>query len=127
MRTFIMSLLVISSLHASAQIKSSESSNSLLSFFRTKKTSDTFSFRAIKHAPVLSSADSYAPGQYWQTSSYTTYSENGRIRTTHIFDVNGQLRESRPSVSLKKSGALSYLRVQFSFQRQPTLFTYTIH
>ena len=126
MRTLIVFVLAFVSIEATAQIYPSRDGNSLLGFFRVKKTSEPFDFRSTRHTPILSSADSYAPGRYWQTSTYTTYSENGRIRTTHIFDATGQLRESRPSVSLRKTGALSLLRVQFSFQRQPTLFTYTI-
>jgi len=129
MRTTLLLLLVVASIHAAAQIKPSRGKNSLLSFFRVKESTLPVDYRATRQVLVLRSpaSDPLASSSYWQSGTYTTYSENGRIRTTHIFDINGQLRESRPSVSLRKSGALSYLRVQFSFQRQPTLFTYTIH
>jgi hypothetical protein len=63
---------------------------------------------------------------YWQGSSYTSYSGNGRIRSTHLFDVQGQLRESRASISLRRKGILSNWRVQFSPQRTSPLFIYMI-
>jgi len=130
MKTLMLLLLILTSSGATAQINSfRKGSNSLLGFFRVKENILPVDYRATRQVLVLRTppSDAFTSSSYWQTATYTTYSENGRIRTTHIFDINGQLRESRPSVSLRKTGVLSYLRVQFSLQRQPTLFTYTLH
>src|SRR5690349_14758199 len=64
---------------------------------------------------------------YWQGSSFTNFSENGRIKSTMSFDIHGQIRESFSSINLKKSGVLSYWRIQFSSRRTHPVIVYTIH
>jgi hypothetical protein len=84
----------------------------------------------IRSTPVfaLPSTDyANATAPYWQGVTYTRYSEDGRFKSTYLFDVQGTLRESRASYSLKKSGILSYWRVQISPQRSRPQFIYTIH
>ena len=61
---------------------------------------------------------------YWEGLSYTSYSENGRIRSTHSFDVQGQFRETRTSFVLMRHGVLSNWRIQFSSQRTRPLFVF---
>mgnify|MGYP003575424413 FL=1 len=63
---------------------------------------------------------------YWEGLSYTSYSENGRIRSTHSFDVQGQFRETRTSFALKKNGVLSNWRIQVSSQRTRPLFVFIL-
>ena len=90
-------------------------------------------FFRMKSKPVLQrrapsiwlSQDHAIP--YWQGSSYTDFSENGRIKTTVSFDVHGQIRESVSSINLKSTGALSYWRIQISPRRTRPMLVYTIH
>jgi hypothetical protein len=84
----------------------------------------------VRNTPMLNTFYGDQPSNaftYWQGMTYTRYSVNGRFKSTYLFDVQGTLRESRASYSLKKSGILSYWRVQFSPQRTRSLLTYTIH
>jgi hypothetical protein len=74
---------------------------------------------------IINSQDNALP--YWQGSSYTNFSENGRLKNTLSFDIHGQLRESFSSINLKKSGVLSYWRIQFSPIRTRPMLVYTIH
>lgn len=79
-----------------------------------------------RRPPVLTtSPELTAP--YWQGTSYTNFSENGRLRSTLMFDIHGQLRESSSSINLKKTGALSYWRIQFSPRRSQPVLVFTIH
>jgi hypothetical protein len=79
-----------------------------------------------RRAPSIALSQDHAI-PYWQGSSYTYFSENGRIKTTVSFDVHGQLRESFSSINLKSTGALSYWRIQFSPRRTQPMLVYTIH
>jgi hypothetical protein len=128
MKKLLILLLVVSFTSAGAQVKRHLRDNALISFFRIKGSVPDF--KSIRRAPVfvnIPTNNAFTTTSYWQGASYTSYSENGRFRSTHSFDVQGVLRESRASFSLKKNGALSFWRVQFSPQRSRPHFIYTIH
>jgi hypothetical protein len=110
-----------------AQVKGDLIKTDRLNFLRMQSTHSGSSW--IKSTPYLttiSSDQSASTGTFWHGMTYTSYSVNGRFRSTYLFDVQGVLRESRASYSLKKSGMLSHWRVQFSPQRSRPMFTYTI-
>lgn len=128
MRKLFILMLFFGFIGTQAQTKLRQRENSFRSFFRMKGPAPDF--KSIRHTPVfvtLPAGNVFTTTSFWQGASYTSYSENGRFRSTHSFDVQGILRESRASFSLKKNGALSYWRVQFSPQRSRPLFIYTIH
>jgi hypothetical protein len=118
--------LVLLVVQLQAQNRNESAPTSLLGFFKMKE-SPAFAWRQVTPSLVnFQGSDTHASFSYWVGSSYTSYSENGRFSSTHLFDVQGRLRESRASVSLRKSGPLSYWRVQISPQRHRPLFIYTI-
>jgi hypothetical protein len=78
-----------------------------------------------KTPSIVNTQDHSVP--YWQGSTYTNFSENGRIKSTLSFDSHGQIRESFSSINLRKTGALSYWRIQISPRRAQPVFVYTIH
>lgn len=126
MRKILTTLLIFSSVCSFGQIK--ESHARIFNFLRFHNT--TPDLRWNRTTPLFvnfygSSIESSF--SYWQGAAFTTFSRNGRIKTTNLFDVHGQLRETRSSVSLKKTGVLSYWRLQISPQRTRPLLVYTIH
>jgi hypothetical protein len=123
MKTSLVLMLMVCAINCQAQLQSSKR-NPLLSFFKMKGNPPDL--RSIRTAPVFSTIP-YTNLSYWQGGGYTSYSENGRIRTTHLFDATGILRETRASISLKRAGRLSYWRIQYSPQRLRPLIIYTIH
>jgi hypothetical protein len=128
MNKWIVIILLLGSVSAEAQFTSALKERSFLGFFRIRQPAPDL--RWLKPVPVLTNfqTDQHQPSShYWQGVTYTSFSENGRFRSTHSFDNQGVLRESRASFSLKKSGALSWWRIQFSPQRSRPLFVYTIH
>lgn len=127
MKKFFILLMLIGFTTVSAQINiSPKNPRGLISLLTSHQE-----FAYSKTIPLLNnipfSSSMFGSAFYWQGSLYTSYSENGRFRSAHSFDVLGNLRESKASFSLKKTGLLSYWRVQFSPQRGRPLFTYTIH
>lgn len=112
----IIMLMVASFIPANAQVFSE-----LKGFFRMK--SKPF-FQRRSPSIVLQQDNGLA---YWQGSSYTNFSENGRIKSTMSLDIHGQIRESFSSINLRKSGVLSYWRIQFSPKRASPVLVYTIH
>jgi hypothetical protein len=112
-------------LQAEAQVN--QKNRTLLNFFRMKPAAHNYQWSRKAPAFAVIPAFNQPDVSYWQGSTYTSYSENGRLRSTHSFDVQGQLRETRASFSLKKSGVLSWWRIQFSSQRNRPQFIYTIH
>jgi hypothetical protein len=124
MKKYIILILMTSFLSCQAQLNEPKAKRSLLSFFRMKGTPPDM--RTIRTSPSFATIP-YTDHCYWQGAGYTSYSENGRIRTTHLFDVTGMLRETRSSISLRREGRLSYWRIQFSPQRNRPLIIYTIH
>jgi len=128
MKKLLVLITTVITLHAAqGQIQTPLKERSFFSFFRMKPMRSWESMRPA--APILTNVinGNLASFSYWQGGSYTSYSENGRFRSTHSFDVQGQLRESRASFSLRSKGALSYWRIQLSAQRSRPLFIYTIH
>lgn len=123
MKTWLVVILTASVVNCHAQLQSSKR-HPIFSFFRMKGNPPDM--RSIRSAPQLSTIP-YTNLSYWQGAGYTSYSENGRIRTTHLFDATGVLRETRSSISLKREGRLSYWRIQYSPQRLRPLIIYTIH
>ena len=123
MKTYVILILMACVVNCQAQLKASKR-HPLLSFFRMKGTPPDM--RMIRNAPTYETIP-YTNLSYWQGAGYTSYSENGRIRTTHLFDATGILRETRSSISLKRAGRLSYWRIQYSPQRLRPLIIYTIH
>lgn len=120
-------ILLAGCIPAGAQVRDRSERPGVFSIFSMKQ--QVFNPRWLKNAPVFTNLPMGAntpAGTYWEGMSYTSYSVNGRFRSTHSFDVQGQLRESRASFSLKKSGILSKWCVQFSAQRTRPLFVYTI-
>jgi hypothetical protein len=126
MKKLIVIILLAGCIPAAAQFKERSERQGLFSFFRMKPLPPNL--RWLMNAPVFTTLPmgNLSSSAYWQGVSYTSYSENGRFRSTHSFDVQGQLRESRASFSLRKSGVLSKWAVQLSAQRSRPLFTYTI-
>jgi hypothetical protein len=94
-------------------------------FFRMNPS---FPVTKWKSSPRLNTiiTGSNSSSAYWEGTSYTSYSENGRLRATHSFDIQGQLRESRTYLSLRKTGALSNWSIQIIPQRNRPLFVYRI-
>jgi hypothetical protein len=117
-------VLILTSIAAEAQFMVKESS--AFRFFRARK--EMPSYQSIRSTPSFQvpSLENSISSPYWQGASYTSYSENGRLRSIHTFDVQGQLRETRASFSLKKNGILSSWRIQVSSRRNSPLFIYTI-
>jgi hypothetical protein len=127
MKKLAIIILLAGSVSASAQIRDHSERQGIFSFFKMKQL--PLNLRWLKCAPVFTNlpmGGNTASSTYWEGVSYTSYSENGRFRSTHSFDVQGQLRETRTSFSLKKNGTLSKWCVQFSPQRTRPLFVYTI-
>lgn len=125
MKKLIVIILLVGCIPAAAQFKERSERPGLFSFFRMKQLPPNL--RWLRNAPVFTTLPmGMSSSAYWQGVSYTSYSENGRFRSTHSFDVQGQLRESRASFSLRKSGVLSKWAVQLSAQRSRPLFVYTI-
>lgn len=126
MKKLVAIILLAGCIPAAAQIKGQSEKPGLFSFFRVKQLPPNL--RWLRNAPVFTNLpmNNRSSSTYWEGVSYTSYSENGRFRSTHSFDVLGQLRESRASFSLKKSGMLSKWCVQLSAQRSRPLFIYTI-
>jgi hypothetical protein len=127
MKKLMVIILLAGCIPASAQFMGEAKRQDFFGFFRIKQPPLNLGW--LKSAPVfmnLPAGGNTFSSAYWEGVSYTSYSENGRFRNTHSFDVQGQLRESRASYSLKKNGMLSKLRVQFSSQRNRPLFAYTI-
>lgn len=127
MQKLLIPIFIMVCISAYGQAEKTDFSHPLLGFFRMKPIPP---FKWIRTSPrfmQVSTNEIQNAYSYWLGAMYTSYSENGRFRTTHMFDVQGQLRESRASYSLKKNGALSYWRVQISPQRTRPLFIYTIH
>ena len=127
MNKLLISLLIAGCINAQAQV-APRKEHAFLSFFRFKERISPHGH--LRNGAVLSfvpAGNSQQSFTYWQGSSYTSYSENGRLRNTYCFDVQGQLRESRTTFSLKKRGVLSYWHIQFSLHRTRPLFIYTIH
>lgn len=126
MKKLIVIILLAGCIPVAAQIKERPERPGLFSFFRMKQLPPNL--RWLRNAPAFTTLPmgNLSSSTYWQGVSYTSYSENGRFRSTHSFDVQGQLRESRASFSLRKSGTLSKWCVQLSAQRSRPLFIYTI-
>jgi hypothetical protein len=126
MKKLAIIILLIGCIPAGAQVRDRPESPGFFSFFKMKQFPLNPGW--LKSAPLFTNlpAGNIPSSTYWEGVSYTSYSENGRFTSTHSFDVQGQLRESRASFSLKKSGVLSKWRVQFSAQRTRPLFVYTI-
>lgn len=123
MKTCLVVILVACVINCRAQVQSPKR-HAIFSFFRMKGTAPDM--RSIRNAPIFSNIP-YTNLSYWHGAGFTSYSENGRIRTTHLFDATGILRETRASISLKRAGRLSYWRIQSSPQRLRPLIIYTIH
>lgn len=102
MKKLFVLVLLVSCLSAHAQINTHSKRERFLSFFQIKQPFS--SLKWIKAAPRLTvpSNANESKSSYWQAATYTSYSGNGRILTSHSFDVNGMLRESRTSFVLKK-------------------------
>jgi hypothetical protein len=128
MKTLLIIMLAGSCLSSQAQLKNQSGKGGFAGFLRmTQPLTDS---KWLNGAPRLTSlpwGHYTTAGAYWQGSSYTSYSENGRVTSTYTFDTQGQLRESKTSVSLRKRGMLSYWQVQFSPQRSRPLLIYNIH
>ncbi len=102
-----------------------------------KKMNGVWGFLKMKNKPYVlrktpavvnvQGIDATHSFSYWQGSSFTTWSENGRVKATYSFDHQGSLRESNASISIRKSGLLSWWRIQFSPQRTRPFVVYTIH
>jgi hypothetical protein len=123
---FLSLAFVLFTLQVQAQGRTETASSPLRAFFKMKD-SPAFGWRRVPTSFIsFPGSDTQSSFSYWMGSSYTSHSENGRFRSTHLFDVLGHLRESRASVSLRKSGPLSYWRIQISPQRHRPLFIYTI-
>jgi hypothetical protein len=128
MKQSFLAILIFCSVYAYGQTNPSRSKSHFLSFMKFKNHGPDL--RWNRTTPIFTSfvgSSLESSFSYWQGASYTTFSRNGRLRTTNLFDVHGQLRETRSSVSLKKSGVLSYWRLQISPQRTRPLLVYTIH
>jgi hypothetical protein len=119
---------IVISLSAHAQFQDLPGTrSSFLGFFRMKPIPPLRWLRTAPRFNQVSTNTMQNAYSYWLGASYTSYSENGRFSATHLWDVQGRLRESRASFSLKKNGALSWWRVQISPQRTRPLVIYTIH
>ena len=108
MKKLFVLVLLVSCMSAHAQINIHSKRERFLSFFQIKQPFS--SLKWMKAAPRLTTVSSNAnesKSSYWQAATYTTYSGNGRIVTSHSFDVNGMLRESRTSLVLKKRNRTS--------------------
>jgi hypothetical protein len=116
---------VILAIQVQAQSRE-RASSSLRAFFKMKDSNISGWRQGTPTLVNFPGSEIQSSFSYWVGSSYTSYSENGRFRNTYLFDVQGRLRESRASVSLRKSGPLSYWRVQISPQRHRPMFIYTI-
>ena len=128
MKKLLVLVLVTCVVSAQAQLHKARSKPSFLSFFRIKGSVPDFrTLRNSARLTTLTSDNFISSNSYWQGATYTSYSENGRIRTTHSFDVAGVLRETKSSISLRREGRWSYWRIQFSTQRTRPYFVYTIH
>jgi hypothetical protein len=124
MNKLLVVVFVLTSAGLQAQFRMKETS--ALHILRAKEKFP--SYQSVRCTPFIQnmSTDYAAAALFWQGASYTNYSENGRLRSTHTFDVHGQLRETRASFSLKKRGLLSLWRIQVSSRRNSPLFIYTI-
>lgn len=124
MRKLLTLAMLSACLSAEGQINTSKF-ESLSKFFRFRDAPS--GFRSARAAPNLRSLTDGSPSQsYWEVLSYTSYSENGRIRSIHSFDANGRLRETRTSFSLRKKGPLSNCRVQFSSRQTRPFLVFMI-
>jgi hypothetical protein len=126
MKKMLFMLILGCYFNAKAQVSEHHHAYDLPGYYKTVP----LSLRSVRNAPYLNTipaAGFFSSATYWQATSYNTYSGNGRIRTSHSFDVQGQLRESKASVSLRRTGILSYWRIQISPQRQRPQFIYVIH
>jgi hypothetical protein len=127
MKHILILILVMAFGAAAGQLKGDRLKGDFSPSLHMQKAGSDLSW--VRTTPVLTtvSSDLSVPAvTYWQGMSYTRYSANGRFRSTYLFDVQGTLRESRASYSLKKTGILSNWRVQFSPQRNRPQFIYTI-
>ena len=124
--TFI--LVAVSCFSVHAQLKTNPGMNRLFGFFRMKQSLS--SLDGIRSTPRFTSIPSgirMTTTSYWEGLTYTNFSENGRLSSTYSFDMQGQLRETRTSILLRKSGAFSNWTIQFAPQRSnKALFVYRI-
>ncbi len=126
MKSAIILIILMGGIQAKAQLLSFEKAP-LNTFFNMKNV--VTDYKAIRTTPTMVNPQNTTSQffSYWQGALLTSYSGNGRFRATHSFDMQGLLRETRASFSLKKSGVLSYWRIQLSSVRTRPLLTYTIH
>jgi hypothetical protein len=119
-------ILVLISFQTKGQFTRPHHSDGILGFFKMKEIPISRWKRTTPVFVTFTGSDTQSTFGYWMGSSITRYSANGRFTSTNVFDVNGQLRETRSSIRLQKKGILSSWKVQFSPQRSRPLFIYTI-
>ena len=110
-----------------AQQKNSPERDGVFEFLQMKQSSPVLGARSSPGFATISSSIGMPATSYWEGRSYTSYSQNGRLSSTYSFDVQGQLRETRTSLLIKKSGVFSNWRLQFAPQQNhKALFVYKI-
>jgi hypothetical protein len=117
----LVSILMLSSFGSYSQLQTPHARHAILTFFRMKGTPPDM--RLIRNSPLFSYIP-YSTQSFWTGAEYLSYSENGRIRTIHLIDASGVLRDTRSSISLHRH---SRWRIQFSAQRRRPLITYRIN